>query len=162
MKPVIAKKLREIRIKKGWSQAFVARQLGLSIRTISRLENCHGLSNRNLERICLLYGTNLKELCEIPTTKSLRRRNIISEETIFNILLNHPFISDIEHESIHQFVNLVLQEARFDRDVIEDIVLSATNKRGTYNMSDVVWCCMVVNMRVLDIITTLNEEASYY
>lgn len=36
---MIAENLRSIRLNKGWSQEFVAKQLQLSIRTISRAEN---------------------------------------------------------------------------------------------------------------------------
>ena len=38
-KELIASNLRRARWNKGWSQSFVARQLDISIRTISRAEN---------------------------------------------------------------------------------------------------------------------------
>ena len=38
MKVNMAENLKKIRIQKNWSQAFVARQLGVTVRTISRVE----------------------------------------------------------------------------------------------------------------------------
>ena len=44
LKRTIGNQLWECRVKKGWTQAFVSRQLGISIRTISRVENGSGIS----------------------------------------------------------------------------------------------------------------------
>ena len=45
---VVAENLKNIRVGKGWSQSFVANQLGIAQRTISRAECGCGVSKRTL------------------------------------------------------------------------------------------------------------------
>ena len=59
LKRIIGNQLWECRVKKGWTQAFVARQLGISIRTISRVENGSGISKTLLQKTCSLYRSLL-------------------------------------------------------------------------------------------------------
>lgn len=62
LKRTIGNQLWECRVKKGWTQAFVSRQLGISIRTISRVENGSGISKTLLKKMCSLYRVSVNEL----------------------------------------------------------------------------------------------------
>ena len=49
---VVAENLKNIRISRGWSQKFVADQLGIAQRTISRAETGIMVSKRILKMLC--------------------------------------------------------------------------------------------------------------
>lgn len=157
-KELIASNLRRARWNKGWSQSFVARQLDISIRTISRAENGEGISKKILRKLCILYGINISAVYEKNPTKKTIRRNVLSEDALLRILHNQSFISDIEQETIHRFTDLIKSKAKLYRDDVEAIIPMVTNKNGLFSYSDVISCCIAVNMRTLEIVTELNME----
>lgn len=157
-KELIASNLRRARWNKGWSQSFVARQLDISIRTISRVENGEGISKKNLRKLCILYGINIAAVYEKNPTKKTIRRNVLSEDALLRILHNQSFISDIEQETIHRFTDLIKSKAKLYREEIETIIPAVTNKRGFFTYSDVIGCCVAVNTRTLELITEMNLE----
>ena len=55
MKEIIAENLRNVRLQHGWTQEFVANQLQISQRTVSRAETGCGLSKDTMKRFCGLY-----------------------------------------------------------------------------------------------------------
>jgi transcriptional regulator with XRE-family HTH domain len=59
---IIANNLKKIRIKKNYSQAFVANQIGVSQRTITRAETVGNISDKVLKRLCMFYKISLSEL----------------------------------------------------------------------------------------------------
>ena len=52
----IAKRLRAIRKKEGWSQAELARRSGVSLGSIKRFENKHEISFSSLVKIATVLG----------------------------------------------------------------------------------------------------------
>lgn len=157
-KELIASNLRRARWNKGWSQSFVARQLDISIRTISRAENGEGISKTNLRKLCLLYGIKIATVYEENTTKKTIKRNVLPEDALLRILHNQSFITDIEQETIYRFTDLIKNKAKLYRDEIETIIPTVTSKKGVFSYSDVISCCIAVNMRTLEIVTELNME----
>ena len=59
---MVADNLKSIRISKGWSQSFVANQLGIAQRTISRAECGCGVSKRTLEMLCSMYQVSVASI----------------------------------------------------------------------------------------------------
>ena len=59
---LVADNLKRIRISKGWSQSFVANQLGIAQRTISRAECGCGVSKRTLKMLCSIYQVSVASL----------------------------------------------------------------------------------------------------
>ncbi len=62
VKAAVASNLKNIRISKGWPQSFVASQLGIAQRTISRAECGEKVSKRTLELLCSLYQVPVSKL----------------------------------------------------------------------------------------------------
>jgi HTH-type transcriptional regulator / antitoxin HipB len=53
-------KLRAARVQRGWTQADVAKQLGISTQAVSKLENNAGRASFDrVHRLCLLLGLDL-------------------------------------------------------------------------------------------------------
>ncbi|WP_207636291.1 helix-turn-helix domain-containing protein [Pseudobutyrivibrio ruminis] len=158
---ILATNLKRVRIKKGWSQAYVTRQLGISIRTLSKAETGKGISNKNLDKLCMFYGINSKSLFDSELIrKSSKPRNVLSEEEILRIIRNNSFVEDIEQVAIHKYTDRLLRELRLDRVEIEDIINSVTDKEANFKLSDVIWCCMAVNMKTLESISKLSLETA--
>ena len=59
---LVGNNLRRERWIRDWSQAFVARQLDISIRTLSRAETGCGISKKILKKLCCLYQIPLAKL----------------------------------------------------------------------------------------------------
>ena len=62
LRDVVARNLRVARWNHNWSQEFVSRQTGLSIRTISRAETGKGISKETLKRLCSFYAVRLENM----------------------------------------------------------------------------------------------------
>lgn len=59
-------KLKELRVKKGWTQAQLAEFSDLSIRTIQRAENTGAVSNETLTCLCAVFEIDRAVLIESP------------------------------------------------------------------------------------------------
>ncbi len=158
---VVAANLRKVRIKKGWSQAYVAMQLGMSIRTLSQAETGKGVSRKTLDKLCLMYGVSPKSLFDNQLERtSSKSRSMLSEDEIRLIIRNNSFVEDIEKETIHKYTDKLLRELRLDRVEVEDIINSVTDKEANFKLSDVIWCCMAVNMKTLESISKLSLDTA--
>ena len=65
-----AKKLRELRVGNGLSQADVARELGVSQQTYSKYENLDKvvpIDSETIKKICALYGVSADYLLDIES-----------------------------------------------------------------------------------------------
>lgn len=65
---LVGNNLRRERWIRDWSQAFVARQLDISIRTLSRAETGCGISKKILKKLCCLYQIPLAKLYDEKET----------------------------------------------------------------------------------------------
>lgn len=154
VKRVIGNQLWGCRIKKGWTQAFVARQLGISIRTISRVENGSGMSKSLLQKMCSLYRVSVNELYEcdekIIRDKVPTRIDVIPEEVAIKLLCQSSFIGDIQRESILRFNGIIQKDGIMYREQVEEILADTISQKQSYSLSDLVYCCMMVNQKTLD------------
>ena len=110
-KRIIGNQLWECRVKKGWTQAFVARQLGISIRTISRVENGSGISKTLLQKTCSLYRVSVNELYKQDETIIKNRvsaqMDVIPEDVAVKLLCQSSFVGDIQRKSILGFNDII-------------------------------------------------------
>ena len=83
----IAENLKHIRISKNWSQAFVARQLGLAQRTVSRAECGCGVSKRTLKKLCSLYGITINSLYNECVQEQPRGTQVVPDDTAIALLI---------------------------------------------------------------------------
>ena len=155
VKRTIGNQLWECRVKKGWTQAFVSRQLGISIRTISRVENGSGISKTLLQKMCSLYRVSVNELYKQDETiiknKVSAQIDVIPEDVAVKILCQSSFVGDIQRESILRFNDIIQKDGIMYKEQIEEILSDMISiKQNYYSLSDVVYCCMMINQKTLD------------
>lgn len=154
MKRTMGNHLWECRVKKGWTQAFVSRQLGISIRTISRVENGSGISKALLQKMCSLYRVSVNELYKQDETiiknRVTAQVDVIPDDVAVKLLCQSSFVGDIQRESILRFNDTIQKECLMYREQIEEILPDMIGNKQNYSLSDLVYCCMMVNQKTLD------------
>lgn len=149
---IVAENLKRIRVNKGWSQAFVARQLGVAQRTISRCECGCGVSERTLKKLCSLYGVTIASLYNEYEQEQSRGTQIVPDEVAVGLLIRNSFIQDLEKEVILRYTDIIQKEALLMREDVEQIIPEALSCKKTYSLSEVVTVCMAVNQKTLSIV----------
>ena len=159
MNKVIGNHLWSCRAKKGWTQEFVARQLGISIRTISRVENGAGISKPLLKKMCSLYRIPLSEIYEqqpvVNKTANPVQVDMIPDDVAIKLLCQSSFVNDIQRESILRFNDSIQKNALMYREQVEEILPEVIHKKQSYTLAEVIQCCMEINQRTLDNITKI-------
>ena len=159
MKQMIGNHLWGCRAKKGWTQEFVARQLGISIRTVSRVENGAGISKSLLKKMCSLYRIPVSEVYEqevsINKTVIPTQVDMIPEDVAVKLLCQSSFVGDIQRESILRFNESIQKNAIMYREQVEEILLEVISKKQSYTLSDIISCCMAVNQKTLNNISKM-------
>lgn len=105
---MIAENIRSIRLNKGWSQAFVANQLQLSIRTISRAENGWGCSDRTLKLLANMYHVPVSRFYELKETDETRYLDIVPANVIAGMMVNNKFFCGSHIENGLQYENILI------------------------------------------------------
>ncbi|MCR5322020.1 MAG: helix-turn-helix transcriptional regulator [Lachnospiraceae bacterium] len=149
-KDLIYKNLVYARWQRGWTQAFVSRQTGISIRTLSRAENGKGLSRDTLFRLAEFYGFPLEAFyTEWNHTPYKIKLPQIPLSSIANLLYQSNFIQTLQAETCLQFNNLLQQEAMFYIEDIDLILKESCGRKDTYSRKELIKCCMSVNRSTL-------------
>jgi len=149
MKKIVAENLRNVRLQRGWTQEFVANQLQISQRTISRAENAFGLSKDTMKRLCGLYQIPVSYLYEENHEIQSPSVGIVPEEVALGLLVRNSFISDLQNETIRRYNNKVVKDAIMTRDDIESIVNDYISGRKNFTLSDIIQCGMLVNQSTI-------------
>lgn len=159
LKRTIGNQLWECRVKKGWTQAFVSRQLGISIRTISRVENGSGISKTLLKKMCSLYRVSVNELYKqdeiIIKNRVSAQIDVIPEDVAVKILCQSSFVGDIQRESILRFNDIIQKDGIMYREQVEEILPEVIGKKKSYTLLDIINCCMKINQKTLDKISRM-------
>lgn len=153
---VVAENLKNIRIGKGWSQSFVANQLGIAQRTISRAECGCGCSDRTLRLLANIYQVHISSLYEIKKVDEKKYLDIVPANVIAGMLANNTFFSDLELEVIRRFVELSKREAGMTRDDASYVVKEILPDKKSYTYDDIVTACLMTNQKTLMKIGRLN------
>ena len=146
---LVAKNLKGIRISKGWSQSFVANQLGIAQRTISRAECGCGVSKRTLEMLCSMYQVSVASIYGECVQEEPREVQIIPDDVAVGLLIRNSFIQDLEQEVILRYTDTIGKEALMMREDVERIIPEALSHKKSYTLADVITACMVVNQKTL-------------
>ena len=149
MKKIVAENLRNVRLQRGWTQEFVANQLQISQRTISRAENAFGLSKDTMKRLCGLYQISVSYLYEENHEIQSPSVGIVPEEVALGLLVRNSFISDLQNETIRRYNNKVVKDAIMTRDDIESIVNDYISGRKSFTLGDIIQCGMLVNQSTI-------------
>lgn len=146
---LVAKNLKGIRISKGWSQSFVANQLGIAQRTISRAECGCGVSKRTLEMLCSMYQVSVASLYDDCVQKKPREVQVVPDDVAVGLLIRNSFIKDLEQEVILRYTDTIGKQALMLREDVERIIPEALSHKKSYTLADVITACMVVNQKTL-------------
>lgn len=152
---LVADNLKRIRISKGWSQSFVANQLGIAQRTISRAECGCGVSKRTLEMLCSIYQVSVASIYGKCVQEEPREVQIIPDDVAVGLLIRNSFIQDLEQEVILRYTDTIGKEALMKREDVERIIPEALSHKKSYTLADVITACMMVNQKTLSKIRKL-------
>ncbi len=145
---VIAENLKDARIGRGWSQSFVARQLDISQRTVSRAETGCGISKTLLKKLCTFYciplGNVYIEKGE-QEKKVPAQVDLIPDDVAARLLWQSTFVGDIQREAVLRFNDAIQKNAVMFREDIEAILPDIISSKKSYSLADVISCCMAVN-----------------
>ena len=146
---LVADNLKRIRISKGWSQSFVANQLGIAQRTISSAACGCGVSKRTLEMLCSMYQVSVASIYGECVQENPREVQIIPDDIAVGLLIRNSFIHDLEQEVILRYTDTIGKEALMMREDVERIIPEALSHKKSYTLADVITACMVVNQKTL-------------
>lgn len=152
---IVAENLKRIRVGKGWSQSFVADQLGIAQRTISRAECGCGISKRTLKMLCSLYQVTVTSVYDECVQEEPRGIQVVPDEVAVGLLIRNSFIQDLEQEVILRYTDTIQKEALMMREDIEQIIPEALVPKKSYTIADVITACMLTNQRTLSNIRQL-------
>lgn len=152
---IVAENLKRIRISKGWSQSFVADQLGIAQRTISRAECGCGVSKRTLKMLCSLYQVTVASVYEECVQEMPRGTQVVPDDVAFRLLIRNSFIQDLEQEVILRYTDTIQKEAMMMREDVEQIIPEALVPKKSYTLADVITACMLTNQKTLSNIRQL-------
>ena len=152
---LVAKNLKGIRISKGWSQSFVANQLGIAQRTISRAECGCGVSKRTLEMLCSMYQVSVASLYDDCVQEKPREVQVVPDDVAVGLLIRNSFIQDLEQEVILRYTDTIGKEALMMREDVERIIPEVLSHKKSYTLADVITACMMVNKKTLSNIRKL-------
>lgn len=147
----IGYKLKTIRIRKGWSQSFVSRQVGISIRSISRLETGRTASKNLIKKLCTLYQIPSYSLYEEKPLqgKEAVTVDLIPEDVMVKLVLGNSLVNDIQREAVLRFNDFIQKNALMLREDVEEVLPDVISNKKSYTLADVVSCCMAVNQRTI-------------
>lgn len=146
---LVADNLKRIRISKGWSQSFVANQLGIAQRTISRAECGCGVSKRTLEMLCSMYQVSVASIYGECVQENPREVQVVPDDVAVGLLIRNSFIKDLEQEVILRYTDTIGKEALMMREDVERIIPEALSHKKSYTLADVITACMMVNQKTL-------------
>lgn len=149
IKGLVAINLRNIRLQRGWTQQFVANQLQISQRTISRAENGAGLSKDTMKRLCGLYQIPVSYLYEEQHEVKAPTVDVIPEDVALRLVMKNAFIHDLQSETIRRYNDKVSKAAIMTRDDVEMVVRDYTSGRRNFTLTDVIQCCMLINQSTI-------------
>lgn len=146
---LVADNLKRIRTSKGWSQSFVANQLGIAQRTISRAECGCGVSKRTLEMLCSMYQVSVASIYGECVQENPREVQVVPDDVAVGLLIRNSFIKDLEQEVILRYTDTIGKQALMLREDVERIIPEALSHKKSYTLADVITACMVVNQKTL-------------
>lgn len=152
---IVAENLKRIRVGKGWSQSFVADQLGIAQRTISRAECGCGVSKRTLKMLCSLYQVTVASVYDECVQEVPRGTQVVPADVAIGLLIRNSFIQDLEQEVILRYTDTIQKSALMMREDVEQIIPEALVPKKSYTLADVVIACMLTNQKTLSNIRQL-------
>ncbi len=146
LKVTLGNNLKYIRWQKCWSQSFVCRQIGISIRTLSRAENGCGLSRHTLNKLCGLYQIPLNYCYrDEEGNKKKDHLDLIPEATVTKMVLESDLLSNLQREAVLRFADSIKSDALMMKEDIEQVLPNIISKKKSYSIQDIISVAMAVN-----------------
>lgn len=152
---IVAENLKRIRIEKNWSQKFVADQLGIAQRTISRAECGCGVSKRTLKKLCGLYQVNVAVLYNECVQEQPKGIQVVPDDIATALLIKTSFVQSFEQEVILRYTDTIQKEALMVRTDIEQLIPEVLTPKNAYTLQDIITVCMLTNQKTLSNIRKL-------
>ena len=146
---IVAENLKNIRISKGWTQKFVADQLGIAQRTVSRAETGIMVSKRILKMLCSLYQVSLSSIYNEYEQEVPKGTQIVPDDVATALLIKTSFVQNFEQEVILRYTDNIQKKALMKRTDIEQIIPEALTPKESYTKQDVITACMLTNQKTL-------------
>ena len=146
IKMTLGYNLKYIRFQKGWSQSFVCRQIGVSIRTLSRAETGCSISKKTLNKLCVLYQMPMNCLYKDQGQKNISNHkpvDLIPDSVITRLILGSDFFMNIQREAILRFNDSIQSEALMMREDIERVLPDIISNKKTYSIQDIIFCNII-------------------
>lgn len=158
MNKMIGYNLKAVRVERGWSQAFVAREVGISIRSISRLETGRSVSKKLVKKLCMFYRISINSLYkeEDASKNTVETVDLIPEDVVFRLLLSSSFVGEVQRETVLRFNDSIQKNAVMFRGDIEAILSDVISKKQSYTLVDMIACGLAVNRRTLQNISKMQ------
>ena len=153
---IVAENLKNIRLSKNWSQSFVARQIGLSQRSISRAECTGTVSKRTLKKLCNLYQVSMATLYNECVKELPKKTQIISDDVAVGVLLRNKLVEDLQQEVLLQYTAVIQREALMKREDVEMFLSELISNKKTYTLAEVITCCLAINQQTIHNITDMT------
>lgn len=137
----------------------MARQLDISIRTLSRAETGCGISKKILKKLCCLYQIPLAKLYdEKENIQDIASKHIdlIPENVAVVLLIKNSFISDLQQETICRYNDRIKRDALMCREEVEQFLPEIIGDKKMYSWTDLIGCCMAVNQKTIKNISEMN------
>ena len=157
VKELVSNNLVNARKTHGWSQAFVSRQTGISIRTISRAENSQGISKYTLNQLASFYAIPVEDLYY----EHKPDYNVITPipfTMVANILHKSSFINVIQQETLCQFFDIVQEKAIMVNEDFDVTINNMVGHKNVYSYQDVVNCCRETNRKTIMMINQIVKK----
>ena len=146
---IVAENLKSIRLSKGWSQKFVADQLGVAQRTVSRAECGCTISKSTLRLLASLYQVDMATLYNECVQELPRGTQVVPDDVATALLIKTSFMQSFEQEVILRYTDIIQKEALMMRTDVEQIIPEALTMKKSYSLQDVISACMLVNQKTL-------------
>lgn len=155
---IVGYNLKVVRVRRGWSQAFVSRQTGISVRSISRLETGRGASKKLVNQLCSFYQVSIHSLYldKKVSTKEISPVNLIPDDVLFRLVLSNSFVGEVQREAVLRFNDVIQKNAVMFREDIEAILPDIISQKKSYSLSDMIACGLAVNRQTLQNVSNIQ------
>lgn len=150
----IGNTLKYHRIRNGWTQELVSKLTGLSIRSISRIENGASASKKTVKTLCSLYKIDYCTLNSYEPPKSVKV-DLLPESSLVALLCRTSLLTDLQREVVLRFTAKAGKNAIMNREQVEAVLIDTICNKQNYSLSDVISACMIVNQATVENITSM-------
>ncbi len=145
VKELVSNNLVNARKTHGWSQAFVSRQTGISIRTISRAENSQGISKYTLNQLASFYAVPVENFYLEHKQNEYKVIAPIPFHVIADMLVKTDFVNVVQQETLYRFRDIVEEKTLMYKEDVAKIVKDTLGIKESYSYYDLIKCGLYIN-----------------